>query len=336
LSDEEAVRMYRGMFMTRLMDTRMLNLQRQGRIGFFGTSTGQEAATIASAFALEKRDWLFPALREGAAAMLRGFPLEKAVAQFYGNAMDDCHGRQMPCHPSYREANHVSMSSCIATQAPQAVGAAMAAKIRRDKVVVLCYVGDGATSEPDFAVAMNFAGVYDSPLVMVCQNNQWAISVPVSKQTASQTIAIKGLAWGIESIRVDGNDALAVYAVTKRAVDKARDGGGPTFIEAVTFRLGGHSSADDPTRYRDESVVEEWRKKDPLPRMRRYLEKRGIWDAAREQELEQVLNDDISRAIEEVEKAPPPSPESLVQDVYADVPWHLREQLAEVISVKEH
>jgi pyruvate dehydrogenase E1 component alpha subunit/2-oxoisovalerate dehydrogenase E1 component alpha subunit len=331
LSQEQLLKLYRAMVLTRVLDTRMLNMQRQGRIAFYGTITGQEGATLGSAFAMEDRDWLFPALREGAAAILRGLPLLKAVAQFIGNDLDDCRGRQMPCHPTYRERNYVSMSSCIGTQIPHAVGAAMAARIRRQDVVVLGYLGDGATSEPDFHAAINFAGVYRAPVVLFCQNNQWAISVPVSKQTASKTIAIKANAYGVEGVRVDGNDALAVYEVTKRAADKARRGDGPTFIEAVTYRLSGHTSSDDPTRYRDEAEVEAWRQKDPLRRMRLFLEGLGVWSTQRESALEAELNEEISAAIEQAEKAPPPPPGSMVEDVYSKVPWHLQEQMAEVL-----
>lgn len=330
LSDERLVELYRAMVGTRVMDQRMMNLQRQGRIGFYGVCHGQEAATIASAFALEARDWLFPALRETPAAILRGYPLEQAVAQCVGSDYDRTHGRQMPCHPSWKASHVVSMSPVMATQFPQAAGAAHAARIRKDRVVVIAYIGDGATSEPDFACGMNFAGVYQLPLILFCQNNQWAISTAAAKQTASATIAVKAKGYGIEGVRVDGNDALAVYEVTKRAADKAREGGGPTFVEALTYRLGPHSSSDDPSRYRDEAEVETWRARDPLLRMRRFLEGRGLWDAAREDALDQESNARITGAIEKAESCGPPPPESLFEDVYARPPWHLQEQLAEV------
>jgi pyruvate dehydrogenase E1 component alpha subunit/2-oxoisovalerate dehydrogenase E1 component alpha subunit len=322
----DAVGCYRWMLLTRILDSRMVNLQRQGRIAFYGPITGQEAGTIASGLAAGEQDWVFPALREGALAIVRGLPLARAVAQFFGNALDDCMGRQMPCHPTYVDRHFVAMSSCIGTQIPHAVGAAMAAKIRRDKVVVLGYLGDGATSEPDFHCAMNSAGVTKAPVVLICQNNQWAISVPVSRQSASETIAIKARAYGIEGVRVDGNDALAVYGATCRAVDKARRGEGPTFLELVTYRLLGHTTSDDPTRYRSEDEVEAWQRKDPLRRMRVFLEDRGLWDEQREKAASDEINAEITRAVEEAEKAGEPAPETLFDDVYATVPWHLREQ----------
>ena len=333
LGEAEVLRLYEAMVTTRLVDGRMMNLQRQGRIGFYGVCTGQEATTIGTAFVLEPRDWLFPALREGAAAWLRGYSLVKMICQHIGNANDDCKGRQMPCHPSYAAGHHVSMSSCMATQIPQAAGAAYAARLRRDGSVVMGFVGDGATSEPDFHAGLNLIGVRQLPCVTVCQNNQWAISVPVSKQTASETIAIKAQAYGIEGVRVDGNDALAVVAVARRAVEKAREGNGPTFIEAVTFRMGPHSSSDDPTRYREEAEVAAWGAKDPIRRLRTFLGDMGWWDDARQEALEASIHEQISRAIEEAESFPPPAADTLTDDVYAGLPWHLEEQRAEVRAI---
>ena len=219
---------YRNLVLVRMLDSRMLSLQRQGRIGFYVPSTGEEACQVGSAMALEKRDWVFPAYREPGCAIWRGFPIETLIAQAYGNAMDPQQGRQMPNHFGSREINYVTTSSPVGTQIPHAVGAAWAAKIRKDDVVSLVYFGDGATSEGDFHAGMNFAGVFKTPTIFFCKNNQWAISVPMSRQTASKTIAQKAQAYGFDGARVDGNDLLAVYAVTKAAVDKARRGGGPT------------------------------------------------------------------------------------------------------------
>jgi len=201
-------------------------------------------------------------------------------------------------------------------------------------VVVVGYIGDGATSEPDWHAALNWAGVYRLPLVVICQNNGWAISMPASKQTASESIAVKAVAYGIEGVRVDGNDALAVYAASRRAIEKARAGEGATLIEAVTYRLGPHSSSDDPTRYRQDAELDAWKAKDPLPRMRRYLERRGIWNGARDAALQEELQDALTRAIDEAEKAAPPAPETLVEDVYCRVPWHLEEELEEVLRTQ--
>ena len=326
--------LYEQMVQVREFDRRMLMLQRQGRIGFYGPILGQEAATIGSIAALEPRDWIFPALREGAAAMMRGLSLTEAISQLIGNGNDRCKGRQMPCHYTFKEGNYYGMSSVIGTQISHAVGAAMAAKLRGDDVVVLGYMGDGATSANDFHCGMNFAAVYGSPCVMFCQNNQWAISVPISKQSASETIAQKGAAYGMPFVRVDGNDVLAVYSVTKAAVERARAGEGPTFIEAVTYRRLGHSSSDDPSRYRDEAEVKVWEKKDPVDRFRKYLTQRKLWDDAKEAAFKEQIAQRVNEAIAAAESHGPPADETLVTDVYAQVTPQLREQLAEVLALE--
>ncbi len=327
LSEKSLLEIYRWMTLVRLLDSRLLALQRQGRIGFYGVATGEEAAVIGSAYALKPEDWIFPALRQGGAALMRGMPLTLYIAQCYGHSLDVQKGRQMPCHYSYKPAHFVAWSSCIGTQLPHAVGAAWAAKLKRDPIVVMAYLGDGATSEGDFHVAMNFAGVFKVPVVFFCQNNQWAISVPFSRQTAAENIAVKAKAYGFAGIQVDGNDALAVYRVVKEAVEKARAGGGPTLIEAITYRLEGHSSSDDPSRYRDPKEVEEWRKRDPIVRFRKHLELRGLWDEKREAHLQEELAAQITQAIKAVEAVPPPPLETLFEDVYAQMPPHLEEQL---------
>src|SRR5437899_8221855 len=211
LPREVLLRLYREMVRLRTLDERMMTLQRQGRVGFYGAATGQEAATLASAIALEPSDWIFPALREGGAMLLRGFPLVPYLCQIFGNSGDETKGRPMPSHLASRSMNQVSWSSCIGTQLPQAVGAAMAARIRGHRTVIAAYLGDGATSEGDFHVAMNFAGVFKAPVVFICQNHHWAISVPTAKQTASESIAIKAQADGCSGVKVDGNDAVAGY-----------------------------------------------------------------------------------------------------------------------------
>ena len=321
--------LYRTMVQVREFDRRMLALQRQGRIGFYGPILGQEAATVASVAALEPQDWIWPALREGAAAMMRGLPLAQAVAQLIGNAHDRCKGRQMPCHYTVKEGHYVSMSSVIGTQISHAVGAAMAAKIRRDPTVMLGYMGDGATSSNDFHAGMNFAAVMQAPVVLFCQNNHWAISVPLAQQSASETIAIKAKAYGMPSVRVDGNDALAVFAVTRAAAERARAGGGPTFVEAVTYRRLGHSSSDDPSRYRDESEVKVWEQRDPIDRMRRVLAQKKLWTAAKEQELQDEIGREVAAAITAAEKHGEPAAESLITDVFAEPTAQLREQFAQ-------
>src|SRR3989441_5689608 len=274
---EVLLRLYREMVRLRTLDERMMTLQRQGRVGFYGACTGQEAATLASAIALEASDWIFPALREGGAMLLRGFPLVPYLCQIFGNAGDETKGRQMPSHMASRSVNQVSWSSCIGTQLPQAVGAAMAARIKGDRTVIAAYLGDGAASEGAFHVAMNFAGGFKAPVVFICQNNHWAISVPTAKQTASESIAVQAVAYGFPGVKVDGNDAVAVYAAVKEAVGRARSGGGPTLVECGTYRLAPHSPSDDPTPYRDEREVDAWRKRDPIERLRARLAADGRW-----------------------------------------------------------
>src|SRR6267143_688978 len=308
---ETLLRLYREMVRLRTLDERMMTLQRQGRVGFYGACTGQEAATLASAIALEANDWIFPALREGGAMLLSGFPLVPYLCQIFGNAGDETKGRQMPSHMASRSVNQVSWSSCIGTQLPQAVG---------------------ATSEGDFHVAMNFAGVFKAPVVFVCQNNHWAISVPSSKQTASESIAVKAEGYGFPGVKVDGNDAVAVYRAVKEAVDRARSGGGPTLVECDTYRIGAHSSSDDPTRYRDEREVEQWRKRDPLDLMRSRLQAWELWNGREEDELRAKLLEEVNGAIAEAEKKPDPARESLFEDVYARLPWSLREQRQELLA----
>jgi pyruvate dehydrogenase E1 component alpha subunit len=333
LSGDQLLEVYRAMSLIRVLDERMMTLQRQGRIGFYGACTGQEAACIGSAYALRKTDWIFPALREGAAMLLRGFALVPYISQVFGNSGDVTKGRQMPSHQAARAVNQVSWSSCIGTQLPQAVGAAWAAKIRKHDTVVMAYLGDGATSSADFHVAMNFAGVFKAPVVFVCQNNHWSISVPTDRQTASETIAVKAKAYGFPGVKVDGNDVEAVFAAANEAVARARSGQGPTLIEAETYRIGAHSSSDDPTRYRDPREVEAWKARDPLDRARARLLGAELWDTRREEALRAELLTQVNAAIEAAEKLPPPALETLFADVYSDPPWNLAEQREELLRL---
>ncbi|MCX5746517.1 MAG: thiamine pyrophosphate-dependent enzyme [Proteobacteria bacterium] len=325
-----------GMLRIRVTDARMMALQRQGRIGFYGEAVGQEAAIVGSAAASAPGDWIVPALREAGVGLYRGMSLDAYIAQIFGNREDSTKGRQMPCHPCDREHHYVVMSSCVSTQIPHAVGIAMGMKVLddpRDRHVAFGFMGDGGTSEGDFHVSLNFAGVMKVPCVLVCQNNQWAISTPGSAQTAGETIAIKALGYGVEPLRVDGNDALAVFVAMSHAAAKARRGDGPTFVELLTYRVSAHSSSDDPSRYRDEAVTEVWRgKRDPIARLENYLGACG-WIAAGEREaraaeIETSVRDAIARA----EAAGPPDRETMIDDVYAEPTWLLREQLAELLA----
>jgi pyruvate dehydrogenase E1 component alpha subunit len=326
LATDELVRLYQGMLTSRLLDEQLMPLQRQGRISHYFEARGQEAGPIAGAHVLDKSDYFVQGLREGAAAVYRGLPLAKYIAQILGTANDSGRGRQMPCHIGASSIRHVSTSSCVASQIPHATGLAMAAKICRDKTVALCFFGDGATSEDDFHAGLNFAGVYKPPVVFVCQNNQFAISTPVSVQTQSATLALKGLAYAVPSLRVDGNDVLAMLVAIRAAVEKARAGEGPTFIEAVTYRLGAHSSADDPTHYRDRREHSAWQNRDPLLRFGQWLRLRGVLSAEAEDAARTRIAKQIRAAIATEEAAGPPPTSSLFDDVYGQPTWLLAEQ----------
>ncbi|PYM78333.1 MAG: pyruvate dehydrogenase (acetyl-transferring) E1 component subunit alpha [Candidatus Rokuibacteriota bacterium] len=319
LAGEDLRALYRAMVLGRRLDERMVRLQRQGRIGTFAPTKGQEASQMGSAFTLRRIDWMVPSFRETAAMIWRGWPIEKLLLFFAGHL----EGGQ----PAL-DQHDLPITIPVATQLPHAVGLAYAAQYRGDDVVVMAYFGDGATSEGDFHEAMNFAGVWHVPVVFVCQNNQWAISVPLKKQTHSRTIAQKALAYGLPGIQVDGNDVLAVYAAAHEAVDRARAGDGPTLIECVTYRLGVHTTADDPTKYRADEEVAMWEQKDPLTRFRTYLEKRNLFEAG----LEQQVDEDIAEAVRRFESAPPADPLTMFDHVYAELPPDLKAQRAEMAA----
>jgi pyruvate dehydrogenase E1 component alpha subunit/2-oxoisovalerate dehydrogenase E1 component alpha subunit len=324
--------MYRELVRARRLDDRLLALCRQGRIGFFGSSFGQEAVAVASALAIEPGDWVFPALREGAVMLVRGFPLELYLAQAFGSARDVQKGRQMPSHPAGRSVNQVSWSSCIATQLPHAVGMAWAARQRGDRVVALAFLGDGATSHPDFHAALNFAGVLAAPVVFVCQNNQYALSVPVSRQSRVGSFALRAAAYGIRGERIDGNDALAVHETVRAAAERARQALGPTFLECVTYRRGAHSTSDDPSRYRSSAEEAEWAARDPVLRLRRHLELEQLLDAEQDTRFAREIDAEIDGAVASAELEPRPDPESLFDDVYGKRPWHIDEQLRSLVE----
>jgi 2-oxoisovalerate dehydrogenase E1 component alpha subunit len=322
----ELKKLYRLMVATRALDDRGLALQRQGRIGFYLQSTGQEASHLGAAYALKDSDWLFPAYRQPGILLLRGVPLDKVICEWFGNEGDTSKGRQMPVHYSFREANFVSISSPIGTQLTQAAGAGMAARIRGDDTVFMTFCGDGGTSSNDFHTGLNFAAVYKAPVVFVCENNGWAISVPSARQTASESMAIKAEAYGMPGVRVDGNDLLAVYRVCKEAVDRARKGEGPTLVETVTYRIASHSSSDDAARYRDSKEFEAWKKKDPIARFRQYLKHKKLWNEAFEKECVEGSKEEIAAAVKAAEARPNPSVDTLFEDVYMNPTQQLLEQ----------
>jgi pyruvate dehydrogenase E1 component alpha subunit len=332
LAPEMLRKAFRTMLLVRTLDTKLTNMQRQGRIGFYGACTGQEATPIGTAMALRPDDWVFPALREGSAALYRGLRLSHYVAQCIGNDHDIQKGRQMPCHYADRGVNHVSWSSVIATQLPHAAGAAYGMKLKGKDTVAVGFLGDGATSENDFHSAMNFAAVTKSPVVFVCQNNQFAISVQHDHQTATRTYAEKAVAYGMPGVLVDGNDILAVHHAVTEAAERARRGEGPTLIEALTYRLVPHSSSDDPSRYRDEAQYQRWLKRDPVEIFRRHLKARRIWSAKWEEQLRLEIEAEVEVAIREAEAGALPAPESMFTDVYEQVPQLLKDQAGELRS----
>lgn len=335
IPDADLLKLYRLMVLNRILDDRMMKLQRQGRIGFYLQSMGEEATHIGSSYVLEPQDWIFPCYREPGAAFARGLSLVQFVSQLIGNEGDLIKGRQMPNHYAYKPGNYTSVSSPVGTQIPQAIGAAWAAKIKKDPVVVLVYFGEGATSQGDFHVGMNFAGVFKVPAVLFCRNNGYAISVPRSRQTASETIAIKARAYGFPGVLVDGNDILAVIKATRDAVNRARSGEGPTLIEAVTYRQGAHSSSDDPRMYRPEDELERYTRMDPIVRFRGYLEGKKLWDASKEEQLQMQVKEEIIRAVAEAEKFGPPPVESMFEEVYSEIPPHLQEQKAYLLDYRK-
>lgn len=332
LSDQEVEYLYRQMVMTRQMDERLVQLQRQGRIGFHVGSLGEEASILGSAFAMAKQDFLFPCYREFGAALMRGLPLQKFIDNMFGNANDTVQGRQMPNHTTCREVGWCSISSPVGTQITQAVGFAWAARIRKEDAASLVYFGDGATSSSDFHSGMNFAGVFKVPCVLLCRNNGWAISVPVERQTATETFAEKAAAYGIPGVRVDGNDLFAMVSVTRRARERCAKGEGSTLIEAITYRMGGHSTSDDPKAYRGADELETWAARDPLERVRDYLSKKGLWDAQRQSALIEEIDARFRDAVSIAERTPAPQLESIFEDVYATAPWHLVEQRQQLLA----
>lgn len=326
LSPETLVRALEVMIKTRIVDERMVTLQRQGSISFAMSSAGEEACAVGSAAALEIGDWMYPQYREAGILFWRGFSIQDYIHHMFGDAKDLILGRQMPNHFGSRSLDIVTVSSPIGTKVPHAAGCAYAMRLQKDPHVAICYFGEGATSEGDFHVGLNFAAVRKAPCIFFCRNNGYAISTPVERQFASDGIAPKGEGYGIKTTRVDGNDFFAVYD----AVQQGKELRLPFLIEAMTYRMGAHSTSDDPTRYRKDEDVEKWRGRCPVKRLRLYLEKNKLWDEKREKEYVQKIHKEVDEAIEKAKSTAKPPVQSLVEHVYFEVPAHLKEQLEEV------
>ena len=313
------------MLRVRILDERMMRLQRQGRLGFYMKSIGEEASHFA-VYPLRKSDWVYPSYREQGVWLWRGYTIKQFMHQLFGTVNDPSKGRQMPVHHSANWLNCVSISSPVGTQIPQAVGTAMGMQLEKKDGVVMTYFGEGTSSTGAFHVGMNFAGVAKAPVVFICRNNGYAISVPVEKQTAAKTFASKAIGYGMPGIRVDGNDILAMIQASTEACERARAGDGPTLIEALTYRIEGHSSSDDPSVYRDPEEPAVWDKKDPINRFRTFLKSRGLWSEASEAETTEAMNQEVTDAVAEAGDAAQPPVEGIFEDVFGELPWHLEEQ----------
>jgi pyruvate dehydrogenase E1 component alpha subunit len=318
INDQETLTLYQKMLFIRLADQRSLMLQRQGRFGTYAPIWGQEACQVGSTFVLQKGDWVFPAFREIGAALMMGISLKGFLLYWMGNEI----GSKAP-----EGINVMPVSIPVGSQTLHAVGAAWGAKLKGDKVVAIVYFGDGATSEGDFHEAMNFAGVFKTPTIFFCQNNQYAISVPRAIQTASKTLAQKAIAYGFDGIQVDGNDLFAVIVATREAAEKARSGGGPSFIEGVTFRFGPHTTADDPTKYRTEKEIDPWKPLDPMVRLKLYLKEKRLWSEEVEQKMTEEAQKEIDQAVKDAEAMPVPEVDEIFKYVFAEMTPPLKEQL---------
>jgi pyruvate dehydrogenase E1 component alpha subunit len=327
-------KLYRFMILGRRFDDRLLNLQRQGRMGTFAPITGQEASQLGAVALLRPSDWFVPSFRETGAELWRGRSMESVILSFAGYSEGAVTGKEGEEDVA---KNNMPVAVPVGSQIPHATGIGWGIKYRKKEDVVMTFFGDGATSEGDFHEGMNFAGVYQCPVIFVCQNNQWAISVPRKKQTRSETLAQKALAYGMPGIQADGNDILAVYAAAKEAVERARKGEGPSMIECVTYRMKMHTTADDPKRYRKEEEVEEWEKRDPISRFQKYLKDKGVLSDEKIEEIDNQVQEEIKSAVERAEKLMKDftDPLRMFDHAYAELPPYLkmqREELAEELK----
>jgi len=321
LSEAYMRRMYELLVLLRTFDQIALSLQREGRLGTYAPVLGQEASQVGTAFAIEKTDWVFPSFREMGVFLTMGYPMHMLFQYWMG----DERGISAPAG-----LNIFPICIPVGTQIPHASGAAMAAKYRKDKIAVITYFGDGGTSKGDFHEGLNMAGVFKLPVLFVCQNNQWAISVPRERQTAARTLAQKAVAYGFEGVQVDGNDIFAVYKAASDALKKARDGGGPTFIECLTYRMSDHTTADDASRYRTKEEVEVWKVKDPLLRMKLFMEKNGLWTEKYQKDVDEQSKEAVYDAVKTAEAVEPPKPEDMFTYTYETLTPRQKRQIGDL------
>ena len=315
--------LYRDMVLMRTFDDKALKLQRQGRMGTWPPIKGQEAVQAGVALAMGENDWLIPAFREHGVMVLRGVPLHLVYSYWAGDERGSSYPEDVRCFP---------VAVPVGSQWQHGAGVGLSLKLRGEDAVAVAFGGDGSTSEGDFHEAVNCATVFDAKTVFVIQNNQWAISVPLHRQTAAETLAQKAHAYGLPGIQVDGNDVFAVFTAAVEAIERARRGDGPSLIEAVTYRIGDHTTADDASRYREDEEVEKWEARDPILRLRRFMEQQGLWDDDQETVLREEAHDWVEAQVKVLEEMPPQAPEEIFTSMYAAMPPHVAEQMGELIE----
>ena len=337
LTAEQLLTGLEHMVRLRIFDDRMMKMQRTGLLSFYMRSLGEEAIAIAQTMALEEQDWIFPSYRQPGAQFVRGRDMVSMICHCIGNEEDNIKGRQMPVHYSYREGRFISISSPVGTQFSQAVGVSLASSYKGLDEVTITWIGDGASAEGDYHYALNFASVFNAPVILNLVNNQWAISTHANFASGTGSFASRGIPFGLASIRVDGNDFLALYSVTKWARERAAAGSGATHIEVLTYRTGAHSSSDDPSRYRPKNEHTKWPGGDPVDRLKEHLIKLGEWSLDQHKELEERIDGEVVDAYKEAVKfgdlanGPYPSADTIFTEVYEEMPWHLREQHDEMM-----
>ena len=336
LSSDALIEGLKHMVTLRVFDDRMIKMQRTGKLSFYMRSFGEEAVAVAQTMALEDQDWIFPSYRQPGAQFVRGRDMVSMICHCIGNTEDNVKGRQMPVHYTWKEGRFISISSPVGTQFPQAVGVAMASAYKGLDEACITWLGDGTSAQGDYHYALNFASTFKPPVILNVVNNQWAISTHKNLATGGKTFAARGLAYDIPSFRVDGNDFLALYSVTKWARERAKKGQGPTHIEVYTYRAGAHSSSDDPSAYRPEGEFETWPGGDPIDRLKKHLIEIGAWSEEKHELLEKEIDDEVMQAYKkacefgDLASGPYPPASTIFTEVYEEVPWHIQEQREEL------